>query len=110
MSLIANRDVDQLGFLANKTILVLGDSVDRNGLEHLAVMLGLPRYCTPYDDFSAKGRVPEGWDDRGIPWTVEIPWLNTTFTNGFMYGLVSFGLVCCSCNEVTHVSSERAGR
>lgn len=52
-------------------------------------MLGLPRYCVPYDDFEKKGVVPEGWDERGIPWVVEIPWLNTFFTNGFMYGLVS---------------------
>lgn len=52
-------------------------------------MVGLPRYCVPYDDFEKKGVVPEGWDERGIPWVVEIPWLNTYFTNGFMYGLVS---------------------
>ncbi|KAM0786895.1 hypothetical protein ACM66B_002319 [Microbotryomycetes sp. NB124-2] len=87
LSLIANRQVDKLDFLVNKTILVLGDSVDRNGLEHLAVMLGLPRYCTPYDDFNKKGFVPPGWDDRGIPWVIEIPWTGTIFTNGFFYGL-----------------------
>lgn len=81
--------MEQLSFLANRTILVLGDSVDRNGLEHLAVMLGLPRYPVPYDDFSKKGFVPPGWDERGIPWVVEVPWLGLTFTNGFMYGLVS---------------------
>lgn len=52
-------------------------------------MLGLPRYPVPYDDFSKKGFVPPGWDERGIPWVVEVPWLGTTFTNGFMYGLVS---------------------
>lgn len=88
LSLFASRDVEALSFLANRTILILGDSVDRNGLEHLAVMLGLPRYCVPYDDFSKKGQVPPGWDERGIPWVVEVPWLGLTFTNGFMYGLV----------------------
>ncbi|KAM0746927.1 hypothetical protein T439DRAFT_329199 [Meredithblackwellia eburnea MCA 4105] len=87
LALIDARDTESLSFLVNRTILVLGDSVDRNGLEHLAVMCGLPRYPVPYDDFSAKGKVPEGWDERGIPWVIEIPWLNTTFTNGFMYGL-----------------------
>lgn len=51
-------------------------------------MLGLPRYPVPYDDASKKGVVPAGWDERGIPWVVEVPWLDTTFTNGFMYGLV----------------------
>ncbi|GAA5932462.1 hypothetical protein JCM1841_000589 [Sporobolomyces salmonicolor] len=87
ISLIAHQDISALSWLANRTILVLGDSVDRNGLQHMAEMLGLPRYCVPYDDFARKGQVPEGWDERGIPWVVEIPWLRTTFTNGFMYGL-----------------------
>ncbi|GAA5865796.1 hypothetical protein JCM1840_006249, partial [Sporobolomyces johnsonii] len=87
ISLIAHQDISALSWLANRTILVLGDSVDRNGLQHMAEMLGLPRYCVPYDDFAKKGQVPEGWDERGIPWVVEIPWLGTTFTNGFMYGL-----------------------
>ncbi|ORY41111.1 hypothetical protein BCR35DRAFT_311378 [Leucosporidium creatinivorum] len=87
LAAFAAQDKEQLSFLANRTILVLGDSVDRNGLEHLAVMLGLPRYPVPYDDFSKKGFVPPGWDERGIPWVVEVPWLGTTFTNGFMYGL-----------------------
>lgn len=90
ISLIQQRDLDSLSWLQNRTILVLGDSVDRNGLHHMAEMMGLPRYCVPYDDFSKKGVVPEGWDERGIPWVVEIPWLNTYFTNGFMYGLVRF--------------------
>lgn len=58
----------------------------------MAVMLGLPRYCTPYDDASKVGVVPPGWDERGIPWIIQIPWLGTTFTNGFMYGLVSTSL------------------
>ncbi|KAK4704104.1 hypothetical protein P7C70_g2107, partial [Phenoliferia sp. Uapishka_3] len=87
LALFDARDTNALSFLANRTILVLGDSVDRNGLEHLAVMLGLPRYSVPYDDFSKKGQVPAGWDERGIPWIVEVPWLDLTFTNGFMYGL-----------------------
>lgn len=87
---IQSHDLSSLSWLANRTILVLGDSVDRNGLQHMAEMLGLPRYCVPYNDFSKKGVVPEGWDERGIPWVVEIPWLGTYFTNGFMYGLVSY--------------------
>lgn len=52
-------------------------------------MLGLERYPVPYDDVTKKGFVPDGWDHRGIPWIVEVPWLDLTFTNGFMYGLVS---------------------
>ncbi|GAA6063029.1 hypothetical protein JCM10212_001008 [Sporobolomyces blumeae] len=84
---IARRDVAHLAWLANRTVLVLGDSVDRNGLHHMAEMLGLPRYCVPYDDFANKGHVPPGWDERGIPWVIEVPFLNTYFTNGFFYGL-----------------------
>lgn len=104
LSLIARRDLEATAWLANRTILVLGDSVDRNGLHHLAEMLGLPRYCVPYDDYSKKGVVPPGWDERGIPWVVEIPWLNTYFTNGFMYGLVSRRApFCASCRSVAGV-------
>lgn len=82
--------MDKLSHLVNKTILVLGDSVDRNGLQHLAEMLGLPRYVTPYDDATKKGSIPWGWDERGLPWVIEVPWLGLTLSNGFMYGLVSF--------------------
>lgn len=106
LALIANRDVDSLSWLANRTILVLGDSVDRNGLHHFAEMLGLPRYCVPYDDFGKKGQVPAGWDERGIPWVIEIPWTNTYFTNGFMYGLVSQS--CYHTSEAIPVASQRA--
>jgi len=87
VSLIAQRDTERMSFLVNKTILILGDSVDRNGLHQMAEMLGLPRYPVPYRDWSERGNIPWGWDARGIPWVVEIPWFNTIFTNGFFYGL-----------------------
>ncbi|SCZ97355.1 BZ3500_MvSof-1268-A1-R1_Chr4-2g07159 [Microbotryum saponariae] len=82
-----DRDTTRLSFLKDRAILVLGDSVDRNALHHFAEMFGLPRYCVPYDDFSKKGVVPMGWDDRGIPWVIEVPWLGLTLTNGFFYGV-----------------------
>jgi len=88
IALFDRRDYQALSFLANRTILIMGDSVDRNGLEHFAVMLGLERYSVPYADASQKGKVPEGWDERGIPWVISVPWLDLTFTNGFLYGLV----------------------
>ncbi|SCV69242.1 BQ2448_2262 [Microbotryum intermedium] len=87
LSLLAKKDTNRLSFLKNRTILILGDSVDRNALHHFAEMFGLPRYCVPFDDFSKKGVVPTGWDDRGIPWVVEVPWLGLTLTNGFFYGV-----------------------
>lgn len=84
----------------NRTILILGDSVDRNGLEHLAVMLGLPRYSVPYDDYSRKGEVPKGWDGRGVPWVIHAPWLDLTLTNGFLYGLVRLPLFTSPSREL----------
>lgn len=69
-------------------------------------MLGLPRYPVPYDDFSKKGFVPPGWDERGIPWVVEVPWLGLTFTNGFMYGLVSRRAF--SCPSATHATTSNS--
>lgn len=81
------QDLQALSFLQNRTILVLGDSVDRNGLQHLAEILELERYVVPYEDVTRKGFVPEDWDERGLPWVVEVPWLDLTFTNGFFYGL-----------------------
>lgn len=90
LDLFIHRKTEALSFLANRTILILGDSVDRNALQHLAVMLGLPREPVPYDDYTKIGTVPDGWDNRGIPWVVSVPWLDLTFTNGFLYGLVRF--------------------
>lgn len=85
VKLLGNRNNEATAFLANKTFLVIGDSVDRNGVEHLANMLGLPRQPVGYLDITSEP--PEGWDWRNTPWLVTIPWLNTTFTNGFLYGL-----------------------
>lgn len=87
ISLFEKRDAVALSFLANRTILILGDSVDRNGLEHFATMLGLDRYSVPYHDAKLKGFEPDGWDVRGLPWVVRCDWLDLTFTNGFLYGL-----------------------
>ncbi|KDE04566.1 hypothetical protein MVLG_05034 [Microbotryum lychnidis-dioicae p1A1 Lamole] len=87
LGFLTQKDTNRLSFLKDRTILILGDSVDRNALHHFAEMLGLPRYCVPYDDFSQKGVVPTGWDDRGIPWVIEVPWLGLTLTNGFFYGV-----------------------
>lgn len=92
-----------MSFLVNKTILILGDSVDRNGLHQMAEMLGLPRYPVPYRDWSERGNIPWGWDARGIPWVVEIPWFNTIFTNGFFYGLVRTLVISRRCwTDVLH--------
>ena len=52
-------------------------------------MLGLDRYSVPYHDAKLKGFEPDGWDVRGLPWVVRCDWLDLTFTNGFLYGLVS---------------------
>lgn len=91
----------------NRTILILGDSVDRNGLEHLAVMLGLPRYSVPYDDYSRKGEVPKGWDGRGVPWVIHAPWLDLTLTNGFLYGLVRLFLFSFSVSRTEQTDTNK---
>lgn len=102
---IWGRPYPSLDFLRGKTILWLGDSVDRNGLQHLHELLGANFRGFSYTDID--GPVPEGWDPRNTPWEVDLgllnprnrhtpnpknpaaqfAGLNCRVVNGFFYGL-----------------------
>lgn len=98
------RPYPDLNFLRGKTILILGDSVDRNSLEHLYQLVGAHVRSFFYNDINKPP--PPGWDPRSTPWEVnlgllhprnlnqtaaghqsEFAGLNCRIINGFFYGL-----------------------
>lgn len=103
---IWGRPYPNLDFLRGKTILWLGDSVDRNGLQHLHELLDANVRGFSYTNIH--GPVPQGWDPRSTPWEVDLglldprnrnatglknpaaqfAGLNCRLVNGFFYGLV----------------------
>lgn len=100
------RPYPDLSFLKGKTILLLGDSVDRNSLEHLHQLIHADVRSLHYDDISHPP--PSDWDPRSTPWEVNLgllhprnysnasapdnlrafAGLNCKLINGFFYGLV----------------------
>ena len=87
-------------FPRNTTILVMGDSVDRNSVEQLAWRTGVKYHRAAYHNITQER--PEGWDERGVPWVVKVPTFNLTFANGFFYGLVSRRIVSPFCVSITY--------
>lgn len=111
--------VDPIGFLRDRratrgpvpTILVLGDSVDRNGLVHFCQLMRRnvsishyhditlhPRKALPPDLTRGHGPKFDGWDQRGLPHLCEIPFyaealdrsgekIAMRVVNGFHYGM-----------------------
>ncbi|CAH7672410.1 hypothetical protein BY996DRAFT_4600800 [Phakopsora pachyrhizi] len=97
------RPYPSLDFLRNKTILYIGDSVDRNALEHLWHLVGANVRSFAYDDINSEPS--KEWDRRSTPWEVDLgltnqrntvksqttdkqfAGLNCRFINGFFYGL-----------------------
>ncbi|WAQ90718.1 hypothetical protein PtA15_13A117 [Puccinia triticina] len=99
------RPYPDLAFLRGKTILLLGDSVDRNSLEHLHQLLHADVRSLHYTDIHHPP--PADWDPRSTPWEVNLgilnprPYsnasepdnhrafagLNCKLLNGFFYGL-----------------------
>lgn len=112
-----NSDVvhDPIYFLRKQrsippTVLVLGDSVDRNGLVHFCQLFRRNITISHYHDIHrhppetpsgdlTKGHGPkfEGWDQRGLPHLCEIPYYSEKgrghsgvamrVVNGFHYGM-----------------------
>ncbi|SCZ95902.1 BZ3500_MvSof-1268-A1-R1_Chr8-1g09872 [Microbotryum saponariae] len=107
---------DQVSFLRKKrsqppTVLVIGDSVDRNGLVHFCQLFKRELSISHYHDINShppgalpadltKGHGPkfDGWDQRGLPHICEIPFHSDTreagtdgvamrVVNGFHYGM-----------------------
>jgi hypothetical protein len=108
-------DHDPIYFLRKKrstppTVLVIGDSVDRNGLVHFCQLFKRNVTISHYHDIHrhppdppvgdlTKGHGPkfEGWDQRGLPHLCEIPFYSEKgrghsgvamrIVNGFHYGM-----------------------
>ncbi|KNE98788.1 hypothetical protein, variant [Puccinia striiformis f. sp. tritici PST-78] len=99
------RPYPDLTFLRGKTILLIGDSVDRNSLEHLHELVHADVRSLSYHDIN---RPPsKQWDPRSTPWEVNLgllnprnysnasapnnlrsfAGLNCKLINGFFYGL-----------------------
>lgn len=85
------KTLQQAAYFANATVLLIGDSVDRNIVQFMGENLHLPVRIGAYKDI--KDSRPPGWDERSLAHVVEVPApLHTTFANCFFYGLVSFEL------------------
>lgn len=92
--------LDKIGHLRNTTLLLIGDSVDRNSLDHLASNLGaLNRYrAVPHDDITSTDF--GDWDERGLPHILDLgeP-VGLTVANCFIYGLVCNFMSCKEANS-----------
>lgn len=90
------KSLELLDFLRDSNILILGDSVDRNGIEHLATILKLNSSQWHFSSYNredaGKNIMMEGWDPRNIPHMAELDWMGARIFNGFYYGLVSKSL------------------
>ena len=90
--------IQQTNFLRNKTLLILGDSVDRNGLFHLSNLMGAGLWPTDYKNASLVG-IAEGWDVRGVPHVLDQWQLQFRAYNGFFYGMVCISVLYPSILE-----------
>ncbi|GAA5941078.1 uncharacterized protein JCM15063_000641 [Sporobolomyces koalae] len=106
------KKADPIAFLRKKrhdhppTVLVLGDSVDRNGLTHFCQLFKRNVTISHYHDIRkhppgpqppdlTKGHGPkfDGWDQRGLMHKCDIPFAESSGTvamrviNGFHYGM-----------------------
>lgn len=81
-----------VAFLKGKTVLLMGDSVDRNALFHMADLAHAGVWPSNYLDASAN-TPPEGWDVRGVPHVLDQWQLGLRVYNNFFYGMVRVCLV-----------------
>ncbi len=106
-------DLDPVSFLQKQrkyppTVLIMGDSVDRNGLIHFCQMLNTNLSISHYANLNdqppdaptgdltlSHGPKFDGWDQRGLPHRCEIPFAQSSgkagtalrVINGFHYGM-----------------------
>ncbi|CAH7666041.1 hypothetical protein BY996DRAFT_4575004 [Phakopsora pachyrhizi] len=77
------RDPEGLNFLRNRTILILGDSVDRNSLQHFCQLISRPIRLTTWGGSNQTDNL----DHRGLPHLCRIDELDFSAVNGFHYGM-----------------------
>lgn len=74
--------------MKGKTVLLMGDSVDRNALFQMADLMHAGVWPSNYLN-SSETTVPEGWDARGVPHVLDQWQLGFRVYNNFFYGMVS---------------------
>lgn len=84
---------EQVQYFQHKSVLLIGDSVDRNTVSYLDENLGNASlmHTVPYSDITnttCDNRAAK-CDDRGIPRHVQVKALDFHVANCFTYGLVS---------------------
>lgn len=78
-----------MAHLKDSTILILGDSVDRNSLQHLSMLYQTPAVTATYNG-SAQDAEPS--KALGYPHLLSLPEpLNLNIVNGFFYGVMDKG-------------------
>ncbi|GAA97175.1 uncharacterized protein L969DRAFT_84401 [Mixia osmundae IAM 14324] len=82
----AARASAALQFMRGKSVLMIGDSVDRNALDDIATLMDREVQPTSYSDPEVRGAM-EGWDPRNQPYTLQIPELDFQMFNSFHYGM-----------------------
>lgn len=92
---------EELKFLLGRTILVLGDSIDRNSVVHMCELIKKPIQVTSWKDIQRQAPMGsaaqdlthqhgpnfEGFDQRGLPHLCHVPELDFVMVNGFHYGM-----------------------
>ncbi|GAA95838.1 uncharacterized protein L969DRAFT_88682 [Mixia osmundae IAM 14324] len=81
----SQQALDELSFLRNKTVLILGDSVDRNSIEQLGEVTDQHVKITRYDS-PLNTSLYAGFDPKGCPHSLHFERLNFKVVNGFHYG------------------------
>lgn len=121
LALLASNSFTQLSFLRNQTVFLIGDSVDRNALEHFSDMLGRGRWESAFGNATRGAEVAEDWKGKARPFVVEVDELGLIVTNGFLFGLVSGAAsksrasrqacspLACTQNSTTTTSSRSSG-
>ena len=81
--------LQQISHLRNTTILIIGDSVDRNQVIQVSELLGIRDdiKARRYDDINDPDL--RDWDTRGVAHLLQLPTpVNLNVANCFIYGLV----------------------
>jgi hypothetical protein len=102
-SRLQRESLDMIRHLQNSTLLLLGDSLDRNTVWHLAQNLASeaslvhPQYANA-SDYDFENHLE--WDISGIPHLLNLKGpLSMAITNCFLYGLVSASMASFMVNR-----------
>jgi hypothetical protein len=72
--------------LQNKEVLLVGDSVDREGIHSMCKYIGLEAKFHAITSYKETGEAQNSKEDSGLPSTCIVEHLNLTISNWFFYG------------------------